>query len=87
MKMDLNQAEFLRSKIPAFRRYQPWDSRTDLLIDQIFDECDERWPLHKKVLPDFDVEHDTPTRSQLLKLCEAFDKFRVVSTSNLTFNY
>ncbi|KAG1812853.1 uncharacterized protein BJ212DRAFT_1301328 [Suillus subaureus] len=76
--MDLNQAEFLCSKIPAFRRYQPWDSCTDLLIDEIFNEYDERWLLHKKVLPDFDVKCNTPTRSQLLKLCEAFDKFRVM---------
>jgi hypothetical protein len=76
-------SRFLCSKIPAFRKYQPWDSCTDLLIDEIFDEFDERWPLHKQVLPNFDVERDTPTRSQLLQLREAFDKFHVVSTSNL----
>jgi hypothetical protein len=80
-KMDVNQAEFLRSKIPMFRRHQPWDSRTDLLIDEIFDEFDERWPLCDKVLPDFDVEKDAPiTNWQLWEVRQAYDKFRVVST-------
>lgn len=82
-KMHAHHAEFLRSKIPAFRKHQPWDSRTDLLIDEIFDEFNEEWPLHEQVLPNFDVERDTPTRSQLWQLREAYDKFRVVSISNL----
>lgn len=91
--MDIHQAEFLHSEIPVFRKYQPWDSRTDLLIDELFDEIDERWPLCEqlceKTLPGFDVERDTPniTTSQLLLLHRAFDQFRVVSTSNLTFSY
>ncbi|KAG2064292.1 hypothetical protein BDR04DRAFT_1122708 [Suillus decipiens] len=76
--MDVNQAEFLRSKIPMFQRHQPWDSRTDLLIDEIFDEFDERWPLCDKVLPDFDVKKDAPiTNWQLWEVRQAYDKFRV----------
>ncbi|KAG1873807.1 hypothetical protein F4604DRAFT_1925386 [Suillus subluteus] len=77
--MHAHQAEFLCSKIPMFRRYQPWDSRTDLLIDEIFDKFDERWPLCEEVLPGFDLERDTPnvTHSQLLQLRDAYDKFRI----------
>lgn len=84
--MDTDQAEFLRSKIPAFRRYQPWDSRTDLLVDEIFDEMCEQ--LCEKTLPGFNVERDTAnvTQSQLVQLRQAFDQFRVVSTSNLNFS-
>lgn len=79
--MDVHQAEFLRSKIPMFRRHQPWDSRTDLLIDEIFDEYDQRWPLCDQVLPDFDVEKDGPiTNLQLWQVRQAYDKFRIVST-------
>jgi hypothetical protein len=79
--MDINQAEFLHSKILMFRRHQPWDSHTDLLIDEIFDEFNERWPLCDKVLPDFDVEKDAPiTNWQLWEVCQAYDKFCVVST-------
>jgi hypothetical protein len=87
--MEANQikAEFLRSKIPEFRRRPPWASQTDLLIDDIVEELDERWPLWEGVLPpDFDVERDTPiTVSQATQLRRAVAKCRVVSTLDFTY--
>ncbi|KAG0694539.1 hypothetical protein DFH29DRAFT_1006263 [Suillus ampliporus] len=87
IKMDANQAkaEFLRSKIPAFRRRQPWDSQTDLLVDDILEEFDERWPLWEQVLPGLDVKRDIPIIiSQAAQLRETLEKCRVVSTSDFS---
>ncbi|KAG1854572.1 hypothetical protein F4604DRAFT_1685945 [Suillus subluteus] len=78
--MDANQAkaEFLHSKIPAFRRHQPWDSQTDLLVDDILEEFDEMWPLWEQVLPGLDVERDVPiTISQAVQLRDTLEKCRV----------
>lgn len=85
MDVNFNQAktEFLCSKILEFRRRPPWASQTDLLIDDILEEFDERWPLQEQVLPGLDVESDIPiTISQAAQLCEALEKCRIVSTSD-----
>ncbi|KAG1721827.1 uncharacterized protein EDB91DRAFT_1088342 [Suillus paluster] len=76
--METSRAEFLRSKIPAFRRRQPWDSQTDLLIDNILEEFDERWPLWEQVLPGLDVKRDVPiTILQVVQLRDALEECQV----------
>lgn len=88
MEVDQTKPEFLRSKIPEFRRFPPWASQTDLLINDIAEELHERWPVWEGILaPDFDIERDIPsiTVSQATQLRRAIAKCRVVSTRD--FNY
>lgn len=60
---------------------KPGFEETDLLIDNILEEYDQRWPLCKFLWPDFDVEKDTPILYAMgIELCKALAKRRVVST-------
>lgn len=75
------KADFLRTKIPEYRKNKPGFEETDLLIDDILEEYDQRWPLCEFLWPDFDVEKDTPISYAMgIELCKALAKRRVVST-------
>ncbi|KAG2128415.1 hypothetical protein BD769DRAFT_1387460 [Suillus cothurnatus] len=78
VQMDKQQAEFLRIKIPEFRKLKPGFVETDLFIDDLLEEYDEMWPLWEFLWPDFDKEKDIPiTYSMAVQLCQALAKRRV----------
>lgn len=79
VQMDKQQAEFLRIKIPEFRKLKPGFLETDLFIDVLLEEYDEIWPLREFLWPGFDEEKDVPiTYPMAVQLCRALAKRRVV---------
>jgi hypothetical protein len=75
------KANFLCTKIPEYRRLKPGFEETDLFIDDILEEYDERWPLVEFLWPDFNVKKDTPlSYEKSIELCKALVKHHVVST-------
>ncbi|KAG1800879.1 uncharacterized protein HD556DRAFT_1304865 [Suillus plorans] len=75
VQMDKQQAEFLCTKIPEFRKLKPGFVETDLFIDVLHEEYDEMWPLREFLWPGFDEEQDVPiTYSMAVQLCWALEK-------------
>ncbi|KAG1785080.1 uncharacterized protein HD556DRAFT_1314529 [Suillus plorans] len=73
------KADFLRTKIPEYRKNKPGFEETDLLIDDILEEYDQRWPLCEFLWPDFDVEKDTPISYAMgIELCKASCTYQVL---------
>ncbi|KAG2341219.1 hypothetical protein BDR05DRAFT_1001880 [Suillus weaverae] len=72
VQVDKQQAEFLCTKIPEYRKLKPGFVETDLFIDDLLEEYDEMWLLWEFLWPDFDVEKDVPiTYSMGVQLCRA----------------
>lgn len=75
------KAEFLRTKVPEYRKRKPGFKETDLFIDDVIEEYDQIWPLCDVLWPNFDIGKDNPvTHSMCLQFCEAFKNRRIVST-------
>ncbi|KIK34923.1 hypothetical protein CY34DRAFT_17384 [Suillus luteus UH-Slu-Lm8-n1] len=78
VQMDKEQAEFLRTKTPEYRKLKPGFVETDLFVDDLVEEYDEMWPLTEFLWPDFDEEKDVPlTYSKGMQLLRAVVQCRV----------
>lgn len=87
VQMDKEQAEFLHTKTPEYRKLKPGFVETDLFIDDLVEEYDEMWPLMEFLWPDFDEEKDVPlTYSKGMQLLRAVAQRRVVSARARAFH-